>query len=201
MNPSSRVLLNSAIAAFLLESILIIAVGWREHWIAHPQKTTGLDESKFVEAQIFEAPKITPQLTEESKSAAPKAIRAEPTLSKVPGKGKTASPENSPLEEEQNITTEGKKIAPTHGPVVAYAPHPVIPPHLQETDFKTHVVIDFLVNAQGVAVPRLVSSSGNEELDAIAISTVRKWQFRPAEKDHKPIDSKIRLRIVFEVSG
>jgi TonB family protein len=60
-------------------------------------------------------------------------------------------------------------------------------------------VIEFLITASGGVTPRLLRSSGNDELDAIALTTVKKWQFRPAEQDHKAIDSKIRLRIVFEV--
>jgi TonB family protein len=51
----------------------------------------------------------------------------------------------------------------------------------------------------GVVTPRLLSSSGNEELDVIALNTSRQWQFRPAESDHVAIDSKVRLRILFEV--
>jgi TonB family protein len=60
-------------------------------------------------------------------------------------------------------------------------------------------VIDFFVDSQGESTPRLVGSSGNEELDAITLATVKKWQFRPAEQDGKPIDAKTRLRVEFEV--
>lgn len=75
----------------------------------------------------------------------------------------------------------------------------MIPAYLQNQELKTSVVIDFFINSQGGVTPRLVGSSGNEELDAIAIEAVKKWQFRPAENDHHAIDSKVRLRIVFEV--
>jgi len=60
-------------------------------------------------------------------------------------------------------------------------------------------VIEFLITAQGEVTPRLLDSSGNDELDAIAIDTVKKWQFKPAAQDNVPIDSKTRLRILFEV--
>ena len=95
--------------------------------------------------------------------------------------------------------TLDRLLASTHGPVALYAPPPQIPVYLQDQDIKTHVIIDFLVNQQGGTNPRLVSSSGNEELDAIALETAKKWIFRPAEKDGKKIESKVRLRIIFVV--
>jgi len=75
----------------------------------------------------------------------------------------------------------------------------LIPSYLQDQNFKTSVVIDFFVSALGSVTPKLVGSSGNEELDALALNTAKKWQFRAAEKDHHTIDSKVRLRIIFEV--
>jgi TonB family protein len=128
----------------------------------------------------------------------PAPHKAEVAISKVPKKGRAPKPGENPLNE-QNQTTSGPPMAPTHGPVALFAPAPVIPPYLQNQDLKATAVIDFFVTAQGGVSPRLVGSTGNEELDAIAINTAKKWQFRPAEQDHKPVDSKVRLRIVFEV--
>lgn len=194
--PRSKILVFSALAAFFLEAALLTVFGWREHWLAHPQKTTGLDETQFVEAQIFQIPQEAPHLVTEKK-VAPPPQKAEATLSKNPAQG-TTQKANSSFEEE-NKTESGPKIEPTHGPVVLYAPQPVIPSYLQNREFKKSVVIDFLVNIQGVATPRLVGSSGDEELDALALAAAKKWQFRPAEEKHKPIEAKVRLRIVFQV--
>ena len=194
-NPS-KILLRSALIAFLMEACFLTAVGWREHWLAHPQKTTGLDDSRFIEAEVFQ---VSPDahLVEEKPLKQPKA-RPETVISKVPGKGAPQKPNQIPADEE-NKTDAGPKLSPNHGPLAIFAPQPVIPSYLRNQELNTHVVIDFLVNSQGHATPRLVSSSGNEELDALALETVKTWQFRPAEKDHKPIDSKVRLRILFEV--
>ena len=101
--------------------------------------------------------------------------------------------------EEQNQVDQGPDLGPTHGPVALYAPAPVIPNYLRDQNLKTSVVFEFLITAQNQVTPRLLASSGTEELDAIALNTVKKWQFRPAEKDHLPIDSRVRLRILFEV--
>ena len=90
-------------------------------------------------------------------------------------------------------------LGPTHGPVAFYTPAPVIPAYLRNQNLKTSVVIEFLITAQGVVAPRLLDSSGNDELDAIALRTAAQWQFKPAAKDNVPVDSKTRLRILFEV--
>ena len=59
--------------------------------------------------------------------------------------------------------------------------------------------MEFFVSSSGRSVVKLLKSSGNEELDAIAISTCEKWSFHPAEENHKAIDSKVRIHIQFEV--
>jgi TonB family protein len=193
---SQRPLWVSAFVAFALEFIFLTAVAWHQHWLAHPQATTGLDSSKFIEAQVFEMPEKA-QLT--SKGASVK-IAPEAELSKVVGQGKKAKPGEGKLQEE-NVTHPSPPATPaaaTHGPVAVFTPAPVLPSYLQDQDRSTAVVIEFFVTAQGGVIPKLLRSSGNEELDAIALQTANRWQFRPAEQDHKAIDAKVRLRIVFE---
>jgi TonB family protein len=175
---------------------LLTGLAWQKHWLAHPQKTTSLDESRFIETEIYQTPEQA-HLTEDTPSLIPKP-QSEHTLSTQPLSGKM-SPTQTPLTEEQNQTTAGPKISENHGPISVFAPPPVIPPYLQDRELQAHVVIDFYINTQGVASPRLAGSSGNDELDAIALTAVKKWVFRPAEAGGKPIDAKIRLRIVFVV--
>lgn len=181
--------------ALLIESAILVAVGTSQHWLVHPKKDT-LDSSRFVEAEMVQIPKEKPALTEEKPVTPPHHERV---FSKVPQQGRKAKPEEKNPVEESNVTHSHTQLGPTHGPVAVYSPAPTIPPYLQNQNLHANVVIDFYVTAQGGAIPKLVGSSGNEELDAIAINTAKKWQFRPAEKDHQPIDSKVRLRIVFEV--
>jgi protein TonB len=190
----SKILIRAGLLALLFEFTLLTLLGIQEHWLAHPQNTTGLDEAKFIEAEVFQLPKEA-HLTEEKKIAAPKA--KEVAISKTVNEGKKT--QEQPATEEQNQTDTGPTMAANHGPVAIVAPPPVIPPYLQDQEINSSVVIEFLVNNQGVATPRLIGSSGNEELDAVALETVKKWQFRPAEQNHKPIDAKVRLRINFQV--
>src|SRR5262249_40464246 len=120
------------------------------------------------------------------------------TLSETAGEG-SKSPKVETKPEEQNQTQSGPTLAANHGPVAVSAPPPVIPSYLEDKEINSSVLIEFLVNNQGVASPRLIGSSGNDEVDAITLEAVKKWVFRPAEQNHKPVDSKIRLRINFQV--
>lgn len=190
---SPRITWGAVGVALLLEAIVLVAVGTHEQWLGHHEKAA--DESNFIEAQVF-VPQQT-HLVEESKPKAAPA-RREATISKDPNKGREAKPEEKAASE-QNKTEGGPKLAATHGPVAIFSPAPKIPPSLEEGDLHTSVVIDFFVAADGSAIPRLVGSSGNEELDAIAIAAAKKWRFQAAEQDHHPLDAKVRLRILFEV--
>jgi TonB family protein len=194
---SNRVLGYAFLAALTVEMIVLTTVAWRQHWLAHPQRP-GNDESRFIEAQLFQMPP-------EAFLTAPEPVKiakpVEKAISVDPNKGKKAKPDEKPVSEENQTKASplDASIGPTHGAVPIYNPTPILPPYLQNQDINTSVVIEFLVTSLGAVTPRLLTSSGNDELDAIALSTVRKWQFRPAEKDHVAIDSKFRLRIVFEV--
>jgi len=190
----SKVLLVSGVAALALEFVVLTSLGIYDHWLAHPQKQ-GLDTTQFVEAEMVQVPD-EPKLEENKKVNIP--VQREATLSKVAGKGREAKPQEKQLSE-NNQTQAAPPLGPTHGPVSVFAPQPLIPSYLQDQNFKTSVVIDFFVSALGSVTPKLVGSSGNEELDALALNTAKKWQFRAAEKDHHTIDSKVRLRIIFEV--
>jgi TonB family protein len=191
------VLTRAALAAFLIEAIILTAVGWHSHWLAHPQKTSGIDPSHFVEAQIFEMPEQTHLVTKEKQV---EVAKPEHAISQVVDQGRKAKPNESIIPEKNEAQSDsGAPVAPTHGPVPVFTPAPVIPSYLQNQDLHASIVIEFLVTAQGVVTPRLLSSSGNEELDSIGLATAKRWQFRPGEDNHKAVDSKVRLRIVFEV--
>jgi TonB family protein len=192
-----RRLARFALIAFALEATTLVVVGTYQHWMVHPKKAD--DSARFVEAEMVQLPKEIPVLQEEKPVAPPKA--PEPVLSKVPTQGRQAKDdEKKAMEDQKNQTASPHtQLGPTHGPVAVFSPSPAIPSYMQDKDLRANVVIDFYITALGAVTPRLVGSSGNEELDAIAIGTAKKWQFRPAEKDHQAIDSKVRLRILFDV--
>lgn len=190
-----KLLYRCALAAFLLEVLTLMGISTYQSGFFSASSKSTLDEDQFIDAQMFEFPTQIPAQLTEVKKVRPVSRTAEPKLSKVPHKG-ISTPVTL---EEENQTQEAPPSSPDHGPVAVYAPSPIIPSYLQHQDLKAHVVIVFYIPATGKIAPRLIRSSGNEELDALALRTVQRWEFQPAVKDNAPVDSKVSLKIVFKV--
>jgi TonB family protein len=187
----ARAFRAAALKALILEAVALALLGFSQsHWLSHLSRST--EAADYIEAQVMSLPEEAHLVSQDAAAASP-----EEALSKVAGKGKKAKPGQKL--EDKNQTQAGPALGATHGAVALYAPAPVIPPYLRDQQLEASVVIEFLVSADGQAVPRLLGSSGSEELDAIALSTVRKWRFAPAEQEHHPVASKTRLKILFEV--
>jgi TonB family protein len=92
-------------------------------------------------------------------------------------------------------------IAPPaiHGAQVLYSPSPRLPEDLASQDLKATVLIEFVIRSDGSATASLAQTSGNRRLDEIALKTASQWRFGPAVGERGPIDSRLRLRINFEV--
>lgn len=82
---------------------------------------------------------------------------------------------------------------------VLAAPQPVIPPELHEQCFKSCCIARFNISPDGKTSVKLLSSSGSEEVDDITLSTLRRWKFRPAMLNGKPVQSTRRVKIEFEI--
>jgi periplasmic protein TonB len=80
-----------------------------------------------------------------------------------------------------------------------FSPEPEISPELQEQCFKSCCIAKFLIKADGDTSVRLLSSSGSSEVDEIAIQTLRRWRFRPAQLDGQPVESSRKIRVEFEI--
>jgi TonB family protein len=188
-----KILRLSVLVSLFLVFVILTAIGSYQHWLAHPQAKAEWPSPHYIETEIYQHPE--PKfLTEEKKTF--KAAPAEKVLSSRPDVGQKKTLLST---EEKNLTQAGPELAPSHGPIVIDSPAPVIPEYLRDRDLSSNVVIDFFITSMGVVSPHLISSSGNEELDALAIATAKRWRFKPAEQNHQVIDSKIRLRINFQV--
>lgn len=183
-------LYQSAGVALALELLFFLALGVSHLSFFH----NPFDSAQYIEAQILQLPPDA-HLTGAQATMPDDEIVFSPHR-KHP---KIAQKAESPKTPDQNQVNTGPNLSPTHGPVALYSPAPVIPAYLRNQNLKTSVVIEFLITAQGQVTPRLLDSSGNDELDSIALNTVAKWQFKPAAQDNVPVDSKTRLRILFEV--
>jgi TonB family protein len=79
-----------------------------------------------------------------------------------------------------------------------YSPEPEVSPELKEQCFKSCCIAKFLIKADGKTSVQLVSSSGSQEVDDIAVETLRRWRFEPAKLDGVPVDSTRRIKVEFE---
>ena len=173
-----------------LELLFFLALGFQHL----PFLRNPFDSANYVEAQIV-------QLPPNAHLAGAEAVKDEDEVvfSRKESRKKKVEKKEPPKVPQQNQVDSGPALGPTHGPVAFYAPAPVIPNYLRDQNLKTSVVIEFLITAQAAVTPRLLESCGNDELDAIALKTASKWLFKPAAQDNVPVDSKTRLRILFEV--
>ncbi len=82
---------------------------------------------------------------------------------------------------------------------VLASPEPVIPAELHEQCYKSCCIAKFLIHPDGKTNVQLLTSSGSREVDELALETLRKWQFKPATLDGKPIESSRKVKVEFEV--
>lgn len=183
-------LVQSAGWALLLELLFILALGLGRPPFFH----SPFDSSQYIEAQILLLPAKN-HLTGVQAATPEDEIVFNPQR-KHPVPLQQIEPAKLP---EQNRVNAAPNFGPDHGAIAVYSPAPSIPTYLRNQNLKTSVVIEFLITSQGRATPRLLESSGNDELDAIALETVKTWRFKPAVQANTPVDSKSRLRIRFEV--
>lgn len=82
---------------------------------------------------------------------------------------------------------------------VLAAPHPEIPAEMHDQCFKSCCIARFIINPDGKTAVKLVSSTGNEDLDDLALKTLKQWKFRPATLNGAPVSSTRRVKIEFAV--
>jgi TonB family protein len=184
-----RILIICALLALLFEGSVLTISGLNLSFPVHHEEV----DVPPAEMEVVTIPEEKPEL--KSEAAAP--AKAEETLSQKTNA--SSAPSKSLSEPTQNIIAKGKPLSPTHGPVLIESPSPVIPEYLKSKDLNAKVVIEFAVLSTGEVHPKLLVSSGNEELDQIALATAKKWKFYPAENNHQAIAASVRLRILFEV--
>lgn len=79
-------------------------------------------------------------------------------------------------------------------------PKPAIPDDLRDSDLSTAFDALFTIHTDGTASVKMVSSTGNQTLDALALDAAKRWTFRPATRGGQPVESFLRLRVEFSVS-
>ncbi len=84
-------------------------------------------------------------------------------------------------------------------PMPVFNPMPVIPSNLRAQKYSTSVRVEFIVNAHGSFMVKLLSTTGYDELDRTVLATLKRWKFSPATQDGTPVPGTLQLRIQFSV--
>ena len=190
----TRILILSCLLAFLLQAGALVLFSM----VHSSPSAPAVEVMPPLEAQIYQAPP-PPEHLKSDKAAVKNAPQKVLKISQTPSAAAKPAASLHSLFDEKNEVEKGQVQNEDHGPVVVSSPSPQIPPYLLNEILKASVVIEFKISSVGVADPSLIKSSGNEELDAIALKTAKTWKFQPALAGGKAIDSRIRLRINFEV--
>jgi TonB family protein len=156
-----------------------------------------VSEMNPIEAEIFKKPEIHEHLTEVKPVVKMRA--PEPVLSKRVDVGRALRKDQPSNLDQSNQTDSAPPLPASHGPLVVSSASPKLPSYLRDQNLKTSVLIEFVVGSDGLADPHLIGSSGNEELDQLALKSAHDWKFKSAIQDGKPVTSRVRLRINFEV--
>ena len=191
---SDRALASAALAAFLLQGAVLAYIDR----VPVPHHQTS--DTPIV-AEIYQMPHERTHLYDAKRpmgSAAQKRLPKplQETALKAATDPATAA---TPATTEANQTGSEAVGISSHGPIVAYGPAPVIPEFLRSEALKASVLLEFTVDEQGRSTPHLIASSGNDELDALALRATREWRFSPAMRDNQPVAAQVRLRLKFEV--
>lgn len=86
------------------------------------------------------------------------------------------------------------KIEP---PVPVRMVAPDYPEKLKQDGIMGLVVVNCTVDVQGNVVGPAVEKSSNAGFDQPALDAVKKWKFKPAQQDGKPIAKKVSIPIKF----
>ncbi len=81
------------------------------------------------------------------------------------------------------------------------SPQPSIPDDLRSDAFDKDFKAELVVSPEGVPTQiKITKSTGNGQLDRIAVETAKQWRFKPATRDGQPAEDRIILHIEFQVN-
>lgn len=76
---------------------------------------------------------------------------------------------------------------------------PEYPPHRMSAGLHPTVVVQVTLDAGGTVVDAHVEHSAGPDFDRSAVEAVRRWTFAPAERNGRPVPSRIRVAVHFEL--
>lgn len=74
-----------------------------------------------------------------------------------------------------------------------------MPDELRRNGGKTFVRVEIEVSAEGRTTIQLLTSSGSSDFDSLIQQRLQDWQWEPAVQNGRPVASKQRYKLEFEV--
>jgi protein TonB len=78
---------------------------------------------------------------------------------------------------------------------------PEFPPALDQAGIPGLVLVDCLVDARGTVQDMQVEKTTDPQFVQPALAALKKWKFKPAERDGNRVSSRVSIPIRFTVSG
>jgi len=85
-------------------------------------------------------------------------------------------------------------------PVPVKTPPPDYPINLKREGTSGLVAVSVIIDETGVVTSCSVAKSSNPDFDESALAAVRKWKFKPAQKDGAAVKMKVTIPIRFSIS-
>ncbi len=124
----------------------------------------------------------------------------EPTETPTPTPRPSAQPTPRPTAQPTREATPQRPRGMTRQARATRQVKPEIPENLRDEEFRKSVRARVSVSADGGFEVSLHGSSGNAQMDELALSALRKWRWKPALRDGEAIQSTQSFRIEFEVN-
>jgi len=84
-------------------------------------------------------------------------------------------------------------------PVPVKTPPPDYPNDLRRQGVSGVVAVTITIDETGSVTSSTVSKSSNPDFEAPALAAVKKWKFKPAQKDGAPVKMKVTIPIRFNI--
>jgi protein TonB len=84
-------------------------------------------------------------------------------------------------------------------PVPVKTPPPEYPQAMRRQGISGVVAVSIVIDEKGVVTSTSVAKSSQPEFEAPAVDAVKKWKFKPAQKDGAPVKMKVTIPIRFNL--
>jgi protein TonB len=84
-------------------------------------------------------------------------------------------------------------------PVPVKTPPPDYPEAMKRQGVSGVVAVSIVIDEKGVVVSSSVAKSSQPEFEAPALEAIKKWKFKPAQKDGAPVKMKVTIPIRFNL--